>query len=312
MAQQAQTDIEAMVAAFVADVARTSLELPHLTTGERKRMKQFIEQYPELGCESYGFGAERRLHLFKAQSKMQTSRDVEMSSAQPALFTSDPSQACTEVGSVEFNVCDSEPINRAEGVTSSADARSAPPSPLSESCSRAHSESFQCSTTASVDGSNSSPSSPEMSTRGLPNAVVPAAAGPDDLLAAVATVRNTFLHIADPSIPVDARAVQSMPHGMFRQCLSEEPEVAATTVELSAAHKAADKALPASDRLYYPGMLVKIEGLSKLPAFNGLMGVVQSFDIASGRYDLLLASCEHNKAKVKAENLRPALPVGCN
>eukprot|EP00434_Breviolum_minutum_P022490 symbB.v1.2.019844.t1/scaffold1644.1/size164340/14 len=48
----------------------TKLELPALNDNERKKVKEKLaEKHPEIKCESYGFGAERRLHLFKVAGK---------------------------------------------------------------------------------------------------------------------------------------------------------------------------------------------------------------------------------------------------
>jgi len=58
-------DITTAVAEFVADTARSSLTLPHMTSGQRKSAKKLLGQHPEVQCESYGFGAERQLHIFK-------------------------------------------------------------------------------------------------------------------------------------------------------------------------------------------------------------------------------------------------------
>jgi len=48
----------------------------------------------------------------------------------------------------------------------------------------------------------------------------------------------------------------------------------------------------------------------KLPAFNGLSGVVQSWDEETRRYNVLLCSAVNGRqwAKLKADNLRPAVP----
>lgn len=58
-------DIANTIGEFAADPLRVSLELPHMTTGQRKHTKKLLEEYPELQCESYGFGGERKLHVFK-------------------------------------------------------------------------------------------------------------------------------------------------------------------------------------------------------------------------------------------------------
>jgi hypothetical protein len=39
-----------------------------MTTGQRKKAKALVENYPEIKCESFGFGAERQLHLFKVET----------------------------------------------------------------------------------------------------------------------------------------------------------------------------------------------------------------------------------------------------
>jgi len=61
------TDFDATVAIveFLADGSRSSLVLPHMTTGQRKNTKMLVDKYRELRCESFGFGAERQLHLFR-------------------------------------------------------------------------------------------------------------------------------------------------------------------------------------------------------------------------------------------------------
>lgn len=55
------------------------------------------------------------------------------------------------------------------------------------------------------------------------------------------------------------------------------------------------------------GTEVMIQGLTKLPGFNGLNAVVQSFDGDTGRYCILLSTPgsdgKHKTAKVKVENL---------
>merc|ERR1712066_1071090 len=111
-------------------------------------------------------------------------------------------------------------------------------------------------------------------------------------------VRNTFIHIQD-DCAADERAVQSMPHGIFSQCLTEEI-VPQHSRPLAVSEEGAGMPWPQS---VSPGTQVVIEGLSKSPAFNGLHGVVQSWDDETNRYSILLASpaCGRNWAKVKSE-----------
>jgi len=59
-------DLAAAIAAFAGDASRQSLELPlGLSAAERKRAKALVDGHTGLKCESFGFGAERRMHVFK-------------------------------------------------------------------------------------------------------------------------------------------------------------------------------------------------------------------------------------------------------
>ncbi|CAK0831388.1 unnamed protein product, partial [Prorocentrum cordatum] len=87
--------------------------------------------------------------------------------------------------------------------------------------------------------------------------------------------------------------------GMFRQALDAEL-AAQRPQEAPGAAPAAPpppvpppaQAAPAGSELHdaalVPGTEVIIQGLVKLPDFNGLTGVVQSLDAESMRYDVLL------------------------
>jgi len=65
-AAPAKLDLDALVASFMHDSASNSLELPlGLHAEQRRRLKAMVEQHAGLRCESFGFGAERRMHIFK-------------------------------------------------------------------------------------------------------------------------------------------------------------------------------------------------------------------------------------------------------
>jgi len=72
-AQEGDFDVNTALADFLADPSCIELQLPHMTTGQRKQAKKLVDQYPEIKCESYGFGPDRRLHLFKGAGKDMTS-----------------------------------------------------------------------------------------------------------------------------------------------------------------------------------------------------------------------------------------------
>lgn len=113
-----------------------------------------------------------------------------------------------------------------------------------------------------------------------------------------------------------------MPRNMFKQCLWAESvgcsaarvasaaPVLPAEVTTAAIVCAASAFVAADAEGLEPGAEVIIQGLMKLPAFNGLHGVVQCLDEESGRYSVLLASMDGSTklAKVKGENLRLAVP----
>eukprot|EP00929_Paragymnodinium_shiwhaense_P100028 TRINITY_DN6202_c0_g1_i1.p1 TRINITY_DN6202_c0_g1~~TRINITY_DN6202_c0_g1_i1.p1 ORF type:complete len:499 (-),score=139.30 TRINITY_DN6202_c0_g1_i1:192-1688(-) len=249
-------DVEKAVADFVADASQTSLQLPHMTTGQRKHAKRVVEKYTELTCESFGFGQERQLHLFKKAAapdapKQQLPHLLErvpelsakagcavsvkntfiddwqpmeqekeapvMRSMPPQLHKNSLQNALKEEGGVMYVSSVKQDQKPTAGVSSPAPSTAAP----------------SCSPSASPN----SPAVSELEAR--PNLVSPfslaaAIPGPTATLpppaaaaaAAIApppglSVRNTFIHV-DAQEASDERVVQSMPHDMFRKCLLEE------------------------------------------------------------------------------------------
>lgn len=256
-------DVDTIIAEFLAEPERTSIEFPHMTTGQRKNAKKVLERYPELRCESFGFGPERQLHLFKKNTA-----DV-----QP-----EPEDQCTMTMS-----------SQEKFVIASPDCSTIASNKLAP-------------TGGSHVAANSMPIEREIA---LP-------AMHEEL-----QVRNTFIHYE--STPIDERAVKSMPHGMFKQCIFwESSQVAAPHSNPTSSFE------PEAEPTAYPvdedhmvqhvplsfGTLVVVGGLTKLPAFNGRTAVVQDFDAAAGRYNILLVSSDGSQgqqAKVKEENLRMAM-----
>lgn len=250
----ASFDFAAAIEEFSGDDAQNSMELPHMTTGQRKSAKKLLEQYPELSCESYGFGSERQLHLFKK-------------SAQKEVFTPVVKESLLKDASPDRSTAASS------DVSSNHSAKGSPAPSVREDLLPAKHEDFQ--------------------------------------------VRNTFIHIEEASH--DARVVQSMPHGMFRQCImAEEASQEATNCNTPSVTGYDTASEPDEEWLASPlvephglaiGTLVVLEGLLKAPAFNGRSGVVQGFDEETARYTILLASPDGcQQAKIKEDNLRVVLP----
>jgi hypothetical protein len=237
-------DAFVVVKAFLDDKNSHQLELPQLTAVQRRQIKSIAEQYPELSCETFGFGTERRLHIFKKASD-----------------------------GISPNHQDSASITSAAKYGG-------------ESLER---------TTSSDESTAASTSSPLLGTRGSPTDTCDLEPSlPHGLL-----VRNTFIDVEDKD--TEKREVQSMPHGMFRQCLMEEiDERRSSEGESPSVHPAMSNGSTLA-----PGALVVIQGLQKVPASNGARGTVRSLDRETGRYDILLTSPAslHKLAKVKPENL---------
>lgn len=294
-------DVEAAIAEFVADPSLTSLALPHMTTGQRKSAKKIAELHAELTCESFGFGQERQLHLSKKGSESRSCAD------------SSPVQLKNTV----FGDFIGGEMVLKQALNSEEEQRSAP---ASAECSTNASESVaSCSTSESQSIGSPASSSRELpvspcltfATRDWPVQAASSSAGGVE-------VRNTFIHFS--GVSTDERLVQSMPHGMFGHCLSEESKKACASTPRPSVATTADVALPAvswteprssaestDGSVLAQGTEVVIQGLTKLPAYNGLNAVVQSFDEETGRYSILLSTpaCDGKQktAKVKGENL---------
>jgi len=284
-------DASTMIAKFSVDASQTCLEMPHMTTGQRKHTKKLLEAYPELRCESYGFGAERCLHLFKARHA-----DAEAKASPLAISFSGMKNTLTEV------------VVPAEQKII-----------LSQS-SQACSEEIVPQIASVVELSNQQKITPDgrelMTSGGMhPELIL-------DLTSENLQVRNTFIHMCPVS--ADLRAVQSMPHGMFKQCLLSEAAEAFEGTFFCDTPTSAGGDTPSSfdsdvlgaDADHFGqgpslkvGALVQVDGLVKLPAYNGLSAVVEAWDEATGRYCILIAGPSGClQAKVKEENLTMILP----
>jgi hypothetical protein len=323
-------DFDAALATFLADTAQTSLELPRMSTGQRKHAKKVASLYEELTCVSYGFGQERQLHLFK-QTKVDDSAVAEVENVAAKEQSSDQGLKDVTVkntfiddwcvdAAAEPVVFRSIPARLSSGGVESCllgAHRDLDLTPIKESSYMDASPDL--STAASWSGSSlGSPRSLDQEMLSLPFGFKP----PPGL-----EVRNTFIHFAD--VPADKRAVQSMPHGMFKQSLMEEvlsnlsqrakPSAVVTQVPEDTHMSQCDveqsappllKRASASACALPHGTEVVIDGLSKCPAFNGMSGTVQSMDKETGRYEILFSFpvAGHKTAKVKADNLLFLLP----
>jgi hypothetical protein len=297
----AACDASTMIAEFSADASQTCLEMPHMTTGQRKETKKLLEAYPELRCVSYGFGAERCLHLFK---ESHPAAEAEISrSMSPLGISTRIKDAFVDL--LDDNIFGDKPITlqswqeHSDGTGLDVDPTVGLASPKKMGVD-------------SFDGPIQI-SAQEFS----PELILP-------LTAENLQVRNTFIHMCEA--PADERVVQSMPHGMFKQCLLSEaaeafggtffcdtptsaggdtPGLSDSDADVVVDHSGQSPPLKA-------GAHVLVEGLVKLPAYNGRSAVVENWDEVTGRYSVLI-SCPSGcqQAKVKAGNLRAIARCPC-
>lgn len=300
-----------------------------MTTGQRKQVKRLIGEYPELTCESYGFGQERQLHLFKRQHAVEPSPtpNTTVANETPCKFVKEPAETAADqllegVGSaVSIKNASIENDLDGEGYDESG-AMATMPDVLSHKalspCTEVKIKSETPSTAISSDHSTSG--SPTLTPRAERQLASPIA------IALGTPVRNTFIHYAQTA---DVRSVQSMPHGMFGRCLLSE-SVGQGDIQMREDFQASTAATPTvrelrpavsaltplcdidvHDDAFTIGAEVCITGLSKLPTFNGLKGTIQSFDQETGRFSILLFEPVggHKWVKVKRENLDPVEPL---
>lgn len=318
-------NVETMIAEFLADTKSSALQLPCTDAGQRKLTKKLVEKHSNLTCKSYGFGQDRQMHLFK-KSRLSDRKATAGAST------------VTVKNTFIDDWLDAEDVMEHETVL----FRSMPPSlspHVPMSCSEENDSALGVSFVKEVShtvrrpwdatsedrstaasSSRSASGSPKGSTREL-------LAKPPGLSTPIAglKIRHTFFNFELP--PSDERAVQSMPHGMFRQALCADAlseQVAegallspkATINCTDSLFDATPERFPSSvgDGLLVFGTEVMISGLQKCPAFNGLRATVQAFDTEIERYEVSLVMPEGGRklAKIKRENIllvAPSPPV---
>lgn len=375
-------DLEATIAEFIRNEARTSLELPRtLSTEQRKVARRLADQHPGLKCHSYGIGTDRQMHLFKKEVGRVPSREIGVIGQGRAPDGGHANQVRVKNTFIDDWVGgDGDPVKEEPLICRSMPAGSGPQSLFEQTLQRAFKEGHldlspvvesgyprngpeilvpssvkdECLISPGSStghersiymGSSPGSSVPSGGLPPLPESSLPPL--PDGLKV---SMRNTFIHIE--SAPVEQRIVQSMPDGMFRQCLNAElaakshgngndaemsdeesslrgltgpllstPPMSASPPPLSYA----PLAQPAPSVPLTPSRLsesaspfiaigteVIIQNLVKLPAFNGLSGIVQCIDADTGRYDVQLcdpsAASGWRRVKVKSDNLIVQVP----
>lgn len=326
------------VEAFLANADLTTLELPRLSSAERREAKALLAEFPQLSSESFGLGEDRRLHLFKHAESLLAAQAYSIKNTFIDDFVPESRDEAVVLRSVPVGLMRAAP-SQAEraGSPRVQAARTLNSTLVAESCGierLGHLASPGASTCASPSHGGSSgatvasegaAAAAALLQRSLSQTTSEADVAPAPLPSGY-EVRNTFICgiIVDDDEPIDERTVQSMPHGMFRQHLLHDM---CEQAKASASHATASKApalappaaaapapqpcVPPTDAPchFAPGADVMIHGLQKVPFFNGLAGKVESFDQDSGRYKVLLPAPVSGQrfAMVKADNLVPLL-----
>jgi len=339
--EDSSLDVETLITAFLKDPSRPEVKLPPMTPEQRIQAKQLVAKHPELKCESYGMGTDRRLHLFKKGSSGDLPNNPPSAVNVKNTFIDDWVLADGEAPP--------EPV-----VFRSMPLQAGGKSPLLDSILEAgprHAD-FCMNEKHSTGAEEQRTSGSLAADRSSPEGALRASSGngcqrelprlPEELRSI--EVRNTFLHIERiEGDSVDERVIQSMPHGMFRSQLAAESEkslVSPASIEVQNASAApwvpgekesvastegpppppsqppdfstGGAGMAPSQQFLTPGTPIMVEGLVRAPAFNGLSGVVQNYEEDTGRYSVLLSSPGHPNgvqwAKIKGDNLRLAMP----
>jgi hypothetical protein len=242
-----------------------------------------VDGHQGLKSESFGFGQDRQMHIFKVGVCGKEHKCAQQLSAP------------NSVSIKNTFIDDWNTATAGDDNPEAAAFRSVPPK-LSTKGVQLPCISSDCSTVAS----SPRPGSPTSSVASFQEKSLQTPFGPPPGL----EIRNTFVHFG--ARLAAERAVQSMPHGMFGHRLAEEVYFSQDRVSRAAA-------VPADNGGYVyhvgaplaKGTEVIIDGLVKCPAFNGLRVVVDSFDESTSRYNVLLTapSAGHKSAKIKRQNL---------
>mmetsp|Transcript_37375 Transcript_37375/g.108051 ORF Transcript_37375/g.108051 Transcript_37375/m.108051 type:complete len:341 (+) Transcript_37375:47-1069(+) len=243
-------ELSASIAEFAADTSRSELELPRgMSAEERKQAKLIVDQHQGLKCESYGFGSERRLHVFKDRVRVKNTFIDD--------WVANPTEA--------------------------PHCRSLPPG-------------IQLCGASSLRLRKREEDCVALSPIAALSPVVEASPGGGGAAAARPSRTGADFSFGLPDMPEGAH---------FMAGPAQEPKVAALASPLAQASETSP--LPV-------GTEVVVDGLSKLPAFNGQSGVVRAYDAETGRYTVVLdqpvavGATMHRNAKVRIENLRGKMP----
>jgi len=313
-------DLEAAIANLLSDDGSRSLELPsNLTPEQRNQGKLIAGQFPELKCESYGFGADRRLHIFKKNATTcvrvrntfvegWAAFDDEENESNAIIFRSEPGNLWERAalysarhhrgGKLEL-----PPLCKRPSRPVTPEMRPEPVQKIEDPDTEYYEIVLPGGEKLGVDLDIDSLQVWNIGVSGMiptwnmehPQTQVEEG----DVIIEVNHIKNNIEAVVG-EIRKSSEMKLSLQHHKFVK------EVPALPL-----HPAVP---PGRFDTFSIGAMVVIQGLVRAPAFNGRVGVVHSLDSETGRYDVLLAcpsSAVESKpqwTKVKYENLRLAAP----
>jgi len=296
-------DLEAVIADFANDSSQDFLVLPaSLSPDERLNCKSLVGRYETLDCKSIGFGAERSLHIFRRRGSKDTS-----STNSDAIQSTAAPDVKLKVKNTFIHAWLDE--NDGKLHSSGAIIRTCP-ADFRHVLESIGSLSQPMKSDGDVDFDGTSCST-----------AVERPLSPDPF------EHDAPCLIANVSCPAETQLKPTMPTGMEGNrptalsddslakpdCQSQAPrEQHLLPPELLAQNLPPPPTSPVSVAPLQQGTEVEIDGLVQQPAFNGLVGVVQSWDPEMRRYDVLLSAMPdgsgQRRTKLKRENLRQRTP----
>jgi len=297
-----ELDLEAVIARFAGDDSRLSHALPaSLCPDQRQLAKKLVGGHPHLECESYGFGPERRLHIFKKRAGTNTGCGGVRMRVKNTFI--DAWLSGEKLGGAP--VFRSLPSDWRSMVVAALVA------PTQEECESVQ-DGPQGSSIPSPD------TSPKMSESPSPTIVITDAQDngqswcesmqDDDQVCFGASPFSTPKLHNFPSSPLLAAEVHDALGSDLRTSPSLSPSQPILAAEVKPAPLLPPPCSPSNVAQLSVGTEVEIHGLLQRPDFNGLSGIVQSWDPMLRRYDVLLHGSRHVKAKRENLLLKPPPP----
>lgn len=328
-AVNAEFDLESVIAWFAGDDSCVSHALPtSLSPEQRQLAKKLVGCHPHLECESYGFGPERQLHLFRKRCKGVRMRvkntfidawldggDGTLAPVSRSLPSSWRSMVVAALVAPVSNDCcevieDITQIVSTPSPCSSPKAQRFPNVPWfkgkCDSKCKADDDAAQlCSTTSPHKFTENAPSHIEVSCEdGGDTAHHMMCSTPSPCTS------PTLLHF--PNAPTcvkvhDPSGTELMASAKCALLSNEKGGAHAMGGGLRSIPLPPPPASPINVAMLSKGTEVEIDGLVARPDFNGLAGIIQSWDPVLRRYDVLLdpvGGGGPRHVKLKRENLR--------